>query len=898
MLDVLSDYDDSASDLTRDADTTKTRAGAIDERDASASAPSRNEEEEEEDDDDDDESTYSSYLDQTNPSNPSPPPPMFATKPTPPHLRLDKVDIPQSSSDDSAQRGGTNLSPQSLNKPLPKSPGATSPFATFFGWGNSPSVTEFSSVPSPLSPVNKGPTNDHTNERANVSPAYRESYLSPAPSSSPTLAYVEEMEDELKAISSELASSIRREMDLEDLVDRLQDQANNSQAPSKRTSDYFSDSGYSSAKISEADAARDEIDKIQRRSEQEKASLRLELTNKLQDERARRKDLDLQIKELSERASQVDLAQINNVDASERVAELENTCEDLRRRLAEERSSKNNFEDLLSALKGELQSACNERDNLRDEVIPQLQNRVEGLEAEASEYANLTYESTKMQQELYNLKQENMTLRRGSIASMEQSVRGSRAFSSGLSRSNSVAAGSQLRSQRPPMGLSRSNSVKAGQGESRDQLADRLKDVESQRDALHGALKNLLERQEFQSREYEKRIRLLETERDRLLAGPSKKGGFEREVLNLRTEINVLRRRAEDALEQKWQVEKGLGGLKMDLDRAEGEIASLRELLSENDILIPETLSRASGSSDGFGEAVTSESLQQAYEKLQAAYAESLERIKQLEVNVETDVKTQAAVQRLEKALSTAITERDSLQNRYDTAYESEAKSVEAESALTEELCESARQIEVLASQVRQQLSANAELRQRLANAVTRGDADRQANNDRITLLMERLGELEDDLVTAQTTSEDRVSRHEEEVSRLRDAHNGHLRRMDGSPRLGGLRSPALKSARKMSFLSPAGSSMFPELLSPKSFEEAADMKGLRAKVAELEKALADAELEMQEVIARMSTAQVEVMNLQEERDAAVRETRKLQKVLEKEEMKSFEDRFKTLRGL
>jgi hypothetical protein len=67
--------------------------------------------------------------------------------------------------------------------------------------------------------------------------------------------------------------------------------------------------------------------------------------------------------------------------------------------------------------------------------------------------------------------------------------------------------------------------------------------------------------------------------------------------------------------------------------------------------------------------------------------------------------------------------------------------------------------------------------------------------------------------------------------------------------------------------------------------------------VSELEKALEDAEHEMQDVVARMSAAQIEVLNLQDEREAAVRETRKLQKLLEQEQMKSFEERFKTLSG-
>ena len=67
---------------------------------------------------------------------------------------------------------------------------------------------------------------------------------------------VEEMESELKDISAELAASIRREMDLEDLVDRLQLEAQNPSGNGKRTSDYFSDSGTSSVRYGEPDAKR------------------------------------------------------------------------------------------------------------------------------------------------------------------------------------------------------------------------------------------------------------------------------------------------------------------------------------------------------------------------------------------------------------------------------------------------------------------------------------------------------------------------------------------------------------------------------------------------------------------------------------------------------------------
>ncbi|EXA53097.1 hypothetical protein FOQG_08493 [Fusarium oxysporum f. sp. raphani 54005] len=833
------------------------------------------------------------------------PAPMFVPKPTPPHLKLDKVTIDVANYDTSPDEPNSPSgqgTPQ-LNKPLPKSPSQNSPFASLFHWAApspSPSATEFSSTSSPISPSKRGVANDTPY------------------STSPTYAQIDEMEDELKAISAELASSIRREMDLEDLVDRLQEQVNNPQAPGKRSSDYYSDSGYSSAKMSEAEPSREELEKIQRRAEQEKASIRLELTNKLQDERGKRKALDHQIKELAEKASQIDLAQLNSQDASGRLKDLETTCGDLRRRLSEERVVKNNFEDLINAIRGELHEATSERDNLRDEVVPQLRARVEGLEIEAAEYSNLTYESSKMQQELHMLRKEYDNLRGSSRSgsptpSMNRMSRAmSGGFGGGLARSNSVATGS-FRGQRPS-GLSRSNSVKNLQNESREALSERLKDVEAQRDALHKALKNLLDRQEFQNRENEKKIRMLQNERERLLSASPRKAGFEREISNLRTEINVLRRRAEDALEQKWQVESGLGGLKMDLDKAEEEISLLRNLLKEKDILIPESFARSSGSSNAsssFGSLstpVTSESLAKAYNELKAAYAESLERIKQLEHETVGDEKTQLAVERLERTLSIAVSERDAaqheienLKNQYDTMSEYEVKTIESERALADELNDSARRVGELATQVQQQLAANAQLRERLSNAVVRGDNDRKANSDRIADLQVRLKSMEEQLIAAQSASEDRVNRHEEEIAAIREAHNAQLQRMSNNTGLSGPRSPNFQANRKPSLLSPLSPRFPGALRSPrlpeKSFEDAAQMEVLRNRIAELEKALEDAEQEMQDVVARMSTAQIEVLNLQDEREAAVRETRRLQKLLEQEQMKSFEDRFKTLSG-
>jgi predicted nucleic acid-binding Zn-ribbon protein len=60
-------------------------------------------------------------------------------------------------------------------------------------------------------------------------------------------------------------------------------------------------------------------------------------------------------------------------------------------------------------------------------------------------------------------------------------------------------------------------------------------------------------------------------------------------------------------------------------------------------------------------------------------------------------------------------------------------------------------------------------------------------------------------------------------------------------------------------------------------------MEFLKQRVMDLERALADADHEMEEVVGRMNVAQIEVMELQNEREEAQRETRKLQRAIEEE---------------
>ena len=199
---------------------------------------------------------------------------------------------------------------------------------TFFGWkgASSSPVAESSPTtisdrshsplpsprvpPSPLSFPSSIKSIPHMIDITKANGAQRSSFfgtkgMPAAPPTPSILARVEELEEELREISAELAGSIRREMELEDQVERLQLEVPPAQAPapSRRTSDYFSDSGTSSVRYqnSEGDGGKvEDLEKQMRKSDQEKAQLKVDLSQKLQEERGRRTTMEAHIKSLED----------------------------------------------------------------------------------------------------------------------------------------------------------------------------------------------------------------------------------------------------------------------------------------------------------------------------------------------------------------------------------------------------------------------------------------------------------------------------------------------------------------------------------------------------------------------------------------------------------------------
>lgn len=812
----------------------------------------------------------------------------------------------------------------------PRSPGPNK-LTSFFGWKTSSPIAEGSpttysdgspspALPSPLSPSPHSITSsskstsratDISKANGNMATQYFADTGFPLPPGADGTGPLNDADEELREVSTELAGSIRRELELEDLVDQLRLEASQGPELGRRTSDYFSDSGSGSYRypLSDAGAGKgDDLAKLRRISEQEKAQFKLNLTQKLQDERDQRKGLENHVSELGKQLANVGEERALYSAVTTKVHDLESSLEDHRRRLQEERQAKTNFEDLLTALRGEISQHRDERDNLRDEVVPQMQARLEGFEEEAIEFQKLTYDNARMQQELQSLKNENSTLMNNRRLQLETQNHGS-LFNSiaeeegqsdmqgsgmGLTRSGSIPG------QRGGLSragtLKRSNSVSNKERESRDSLADRVKDIEMQRDALHRALKSLLDRQNYQKIEHEKRMRILEAERDRALQNQSpRRMGYEKEVTGLRHEINQLRRRAEDASMQKYHIEKGLGGLKKDLDRAEQETSSLRKVLQEHDILIPEITGRSSPDA-ATGVHATSASLERAYRDLQVTQAMSITKLRELHGGAPSsaeDADTAATMDKLLKSMNDAEAERD-YAKKQAAIFRAQAESLmEAESfhtgektGLVNQLRASADRVEALSSQVRLQLESNASLRQRLAEAVGRGEEAQKNSTTRINSMQGKLKNLEDKLMNAQQHSEEAFAQHEEEVREIRESHNQQLQRLKT-----GLKTPTVFSS------SVANSPLSPKTMfggrSPKldrtttglgmSLDEALKTEFLEKRVAELERALGEADQEMEEVVGRMNQAQIEVMELQSARDEAMRQTRKLQAAINAE---------------
>ncbi|KAK6335613.1 hypothetical protein TWF696_002380 [Orbilia brochopaga] len=631
-------------------------------------------------------------------------------------------------------------------------------FGSFFGWGSSTTqdispIDDNNRISLAEQRMSKIPSNIDVS-LANSQPSHpkrTDSGISLPPRTPMTIE--ETLEEELRIISADLAASIRRELELEDLVESLQISADTQGKlgtnAGKRTSDYFSDAGTGTSSYDLDLPSKEQLDydRVVRKSEQAQAQIRLELTQKIQDERQRRKGVELQVRELEEIVSQGDSLTSRRSVSPSRVRDLEIALDDARRKLSEERNLKANFEDLVKAIRDELQGYRNERDNLRDEIVPQLRARVEGLEAELAESQKTPYEATKMQQEIDDLRQKYAQLLE---SNRQMEKRQSEQTLNSAPTSAPATPGSAM-------------------FKDRESLLERLKDIEAQRDALQLGLRNLRMRTEVDNKKASERIRTLEWERNRALRPSYRKMRKDKENAAFKCQLERLRHRSDNAVDSKYVCERNLASLRLDLDRSEQELDDLRALLREQD------------------------DLARQMEELQ-------ESCKQLIAQSEGD-----------------------------------------------------EEMEQLASELRSRAVVNAMLRKRLVDAIEKGDQERLMANTKINAFCEMLKSLEEKIGDAQHDLEGAAQEREQEAKDLKETKSATLRRIDENAALNTqLRSTVITSKK-------------PSINREGSKSKDTRVYILQHRVEQLEKAIANTDIEMEDLESRLNVTLLEASELRTE---------------------------------
>ncbi|KAF2223131.1 hypothetical protein BDZ85DRAFT_263039 [Elsinoe ampelina] len=646
-------------------------------------------------------------------------------------------------------------------------------------------------------------------------------------------AHFDELEKELKEVSSELASSIRREMELEDEIDRFKGEPSIFPGEvTRRTSDYFSDSGSSAAKgsHSEIESKVEELEKAKRKLEQEKASIRAEYSTKLADEMRKRLDMEVHLNSLSQELHEGQARAAASADSREKVRELETFLEETRRRLAQERQSRDNFEDLLAALRAELTQMRSERDNLAEEIVPQLKAQVEGLENE----------HVRMQQEFGYPTQGRSRV--NSIAEdghqpptpwkMPGLPRSPSLFGqNGMKRSNST--------------LNRSGSVKARGHESTAEV----KEIEDQRDALHKSLQNLIRRHEAQKKEHARAIQRLIADRDAATTSSPRRTAFARNVATMKEEIVTLRRRVDEALTQKWQCEDSFGGVKMALDRAEQETRSLRNQLGARD-------ENGRKGSDGLGISIVSSN---------------------------GDESPMSMVKILRRSIQLAETERDAARREAE-AYRQKARSVQDRS-LAEDLLESADRLDDLAARLHESVQKNIDLRERLATALADGELEQSTSTAKIVEMQSRLKTFEESVLSAQQESENAFAASEEVAKETDASITPQVTRLTLN-----IPGPTYTGHRAGEGIFSARSPKLAVTRSGKaeSMEQTAKTAVLEKRLADLEKALFEADSDMKGVVDRVEKSRAEIALLQGERESANQGMKQLQSAISEEKQRAL----------
>ncbi|KAK9389909.1 hypothetical protein V1515DRAFT_592213, partial [Lipomyces mesembrius] len=345
----------------------------------------------------------------------------------------------------------------------------------------------------------------------------KSSITSPASSSKSMARYsynlVESLQNELRQVSAELAASIKRELDLEMLLDKYATTNDSGGELTDGSSSYPEDDSVGSDgfrhRLRYNPERFEDLETKLRMAQQEKARLQVEFQHTVDRERQGRRQCEEKRKKLEEqlkskaKPGKKDALLAANIEATENVRLLEVALEDAQRKLYNERMNGQNLEFMLTSIREELQ-------DMSDKPSAELESRAR------SSIASL-----------------NMLQRYQVKASSRESIN-SRSVSPDLSDPDSMKA--------------------------------RIEELEAQRDALQEALRGLKDRYALEVKQGSEQARSLQTQlnraRDLAKAIAARRVIHDKDMSFFKEQLEAMKLKLAASQEEKVVLEKNLKEIK------------------------------------------------------------------------------------------------------------------------------------------------------------------------------------------------------------------------------------------------------------------------------------------------------------------------------------------------
>ncbi|KAK9432389.1 hypothetical protein V1505DRAFT_398540 [Lipomyces doorenjongii] len=344
----------------------------------------------------------------------------------------------------------------------------------------------------------------------------KSSITSPASSSKSMARYsydlVESLQNELRQVSAELAASIKRELDLEMLLDKYATTNDSDGELTDGSSSYPEDDSEGSDgfrhRLRYNPERFEDLERKLRMAQQEKAKLQLEFQHTVDRERQGRHECEEKRKKLEEQLKSKAKpgkrdALLANIEATENVRSLEVALEEAQRKLYNERMNAQNLEFMLTSIREELQ-------DMSDKPPAELESRAR------SSIVSL-----------------NMLQRYQVKTSPRESIN-SRSVSPDLSDPDSMKA--------------------------------RIEELEAQRDALQEALRGLKDRYALEVKQGSEQARSLQTQlnraRDLAKAIAARRVIHDKDMSSFKEQLEAMKLKLAASQEEKVALEKNLKELK------------------------------------------------------------------------------------------------------------------------------------------------------------------------------------------------------------------------------------------------------------------------------------------------------------------------------------------------